>query len=289
MTAAQPGTHASRPTPGGTIPCPRPRPTKEPHLKIHPYADMFPLLAEDEMHDLAEAIKTHGLLEPIVLGPDGVLLDGRNRLAACERAGVTPTFTTYTGTDQVAYILSANVHRRHISAGQRAMVQAMYLSLSGHSLRTHAKLHAISRTRLSLANTVLKTAPDLADRVRDGKLPLDTAADIARERKAKADAEQAAYDSLRRYAPDLAVRVTEGDLALDAATHELGRRQDAVHRDQERLAAIAERWDTLQTLANKPDSLHTHQVLDGLTTDHRALITRLTICEARCGEVDQAA
>ncbi|MFD0571370.1 ParB/RepB/Spo0J family partition protein [Kitasatospora gansuensis] len=247
------------------------------------------MLAEDEMYDLAEAIKTHGLLRPIVLDSDGVLLDGRNRLAACELAGVEPTFTTYTSTDQVAYIFASNVRRRHISAGQRAMVQAMFLSVSGHSLRTHAKLHALSRSRLSLANTVLKAAPDLAEQVRDGKLPLDAAADMARERKAKADADQAAHDALRRSAPDLAARVTEGHLTLAAATQELGQRQEAVHRDQEHLAAIAEHWDTLQALARQPDSLHTRQVLDGLATDHHALITRLTAYEARYSDVDQAA
>ncbi len=250
---------------------------------------MFPMLAEDELYDLAEAIKTHGLLRPIVLDPDGVLLDGRNRLAACELAGVTLAFTTYSGTDQTEYIFASNVRRRHISAGQRAMVQAMFLSASGHSLRTHAKLHALSRSRLSLANTVLKTAPDLAERVRDGKLPLDAAADMARERKAKADADQAAYDALRRSAPDLANRVTEGDLTLAAATQEPWQRQEAVRHDQQRLAAIAERWDILQALARQPDSLHTRQVLDGLVSDHHALITRLAAYEAKCGDADQAA
>lgn len=250
---------------------------------------MFPMLAEDELHDLAEDIKAHGLLEPIVRDPDGVLLDGRNRLAACERASVEPRFTTYEGTDQTAYIWLSNVRRRHISAGQRAMVQAMVLSLSGHSLRTHAKLHDVSRSRLSLANTVLREAPELAERVRDGKLSLDAAAGIVRERKAEAAAVQAAFDNLRAHAPDLASRVTEGELTLDAATKELGQRQAAVRRDQQRLTAIVERWDVLQELAHEPDSLHTFQVLDGFATDHRALVTRLIAGEAEFRAAEQAA
>ncbi|MGW4812167.1 ParB/RepB/Spo0J family partition protein [Kitasatospora cineracea] len=246
---------------------------------------MFPLLAEDELHDLAEDIKAHGLLEPIVRDPDGVLLDGRNRLAACERAGVEPRFTTYDGTDQTEYIWLSNVRRRHISAGQRAMI----LSRSGHSLRAHAKLHDVSHSRLSLANTVLQSAPDLAEQVRAGKLSLDAAANTARERKAQAAAIQAAFDHLRAHAPDLAAQVTEGELTLDAATRELGQLQATVRHDQERLTAIAERWDTLRELAREPDSLHTHQVLDGLAPDHRALATRLIAREAEPCATEQTA
>ncbi len=40
------------------------------------------------------------------------LIDGRNRLAACKMAGMTPAYLVLT-TDPTAYILSANVHRRH--------------------------------------------------------------------------------------------------------------------------------------------------------------------------------
>ncbi|MFF2142070.1 ParB/RepB/Spo0J family partition protein [Kitasatospora sp. NPDC058190] len=289
------------------------------------------MLPEHEMYDLAESIKEFGLTMPIVLDPDGVLLDGRNRLSACELAGVEPRFTTYTGTDQTAYILSSNLRRRNLSEGQRSMIHAMVLSVSGHSLRTHAKLHDISRTRLSLANTVLKRAPDLADQVRDGKLGLDAASDMVRERKARADAIQAQHDRLRRHAPDLAAQVTEDQLTLDAATvaldqrlederlrrrveeidairladrdpgptftalaergdidwhqahqraeHYLAQRQAAVSRDQQHLTAIADNWAALRNLARCPDSAYATEVLDGLTTGTRALITRLVTGE----------
>ncbi|MFJ6617344.1 ParB N-terminal domain-containing protein [Kitasatospora sp. NPDC091335] len=245
------------------------------------------MVPEHEMHDLAESIKEFGLKMPIVLDPDGVLLDGRNRLAACELAGVGPRFTTYTGTDQTAYIIAANVRRRHLSEGQRAMIHAMARSLSGHSLRSHAQLHDLSRTRLSLANTVLKNAPDLAEKVLDGKVGLDAAADIVRRRKAATEAAQAKHDQLRLLAPDLAVQVTEGHLTLDIATEALGQRQEAVRRDQQQLTAIAERWGALLDLARHPDSLHTRQVLDGLTAEARTLANRLIAVEAQPQEARQ--
>ena len=60
--------------------------------QVHPAALAFPMMPEKELRELAEDIKTHGLLEPIGL-LDGKILDGRNRLKACELAEVEPRFT----------------------------------------------------------------------------------------------------------------------------------------------------------------------------------------------------
>ncbi|MFG2836937.1 ParB/RepB/Spo0J family partition protein [Streptomyces zaomyceticus] len=186
------------------------------------------MLSPDELLDLAESIKAEGQHKPIILDSDGVLLDGRNRLAACEIAGVEPRFTTYTGSNPTALILSNNVVRRHISKGQQAMITAMALrSVSGHSLRDLAKLHGLSRSRLSAANVVLKHALDLAEQVRTGTTTLDIAYDIARERKATAAALQERYDRLRQHAPDLAEQVTEGQTTVAEATAMLNERLEA--------------------------------------------------------------
>lgn len=184
------------------------------------------MLREDELHDLAESIKTEGQHTPIVRDADGVLLDGRNRLAACEIAGVEPLFTTYTGTDPVQLILASNLRRRHMSKGQKAMITEMARSISEHSLRDHAKLHAVSLTRLSNAATVLKHAPDLAELVRTGKLHLDAAYRTVHEIKAHAAAIQAKHNYLSQHAPDLADQVVEGLLTLDEATTALDARRE---------------------------------------------------------------
>jgi hypothetical protein len=60
---------------------------------------------------LAAAIKANGLLNPIALDDQGVLIDGRNRLEACRRAGIQLTFQKLNGVDPVAFILSSNVDR----------------------------------------------------------------------------------------------------------------------------------------------------------------------------------
>ena len=60
-------------------------------LPVHPAADVFPMLDPDELSDLASDIQANGLQHPIIIGQvDGVemLIDGRNRLAACKLAKV---------------------------------------------------------------------------------------------------------------------------------------------------------------------------------------------------------
>jgi hypothetical protein len=87
-------------------------------LKFHPLADIFPLMRGPEFDDLVADIRTHGLIESIVIY-EGKVLDGRNRYRACEEAGVWPKFEDYTGNTPAAYVISANIRRRHLTAEQR--------------------------------------------------------------------------------------------------------------------------------------------------------------------------
>ena len=96
-----------------------------PKLEVHPVTAIFPTMTDKELEGLAEDIKEHGLRNPIVM-QDGLLVDGRNRLAACEMAGVKPEFMQLAeDCDPVTYILSVNIARRHMSKSQRAMAVAM--------------------------------------------------------------------------------------------------------------------------------------------------------------------
>lgn len=88
------------------------------HIKgNHPYADAFPMASEEELGELAESIAAVGLIHPIVLTPQGEVLDGRNRLAACEKAGVEPAFETREGDDDdyKEFVIGANTTGRRES------------------------------------------------------------------------------------------------------------------------------------------------------------------------------
>jgi hypothetical protein len=72
------------------------RPSWRDHLKIHPAAELFPLMSEPELRELGEDIKTNGLLSPIAIY-DGALVDGRNRLDAIELVGLKFEFIRHRG------------------------------------------------------------------------------------------------------------------------------------------------------------------------------------------------
>jgi hypothetical protein len=114
-------------------------------LPIHPAADLFPLMAPDELRALGEDIKKNGLKIPIVfcLADDGkgkLLLDGRNRLDAMELIGgksvdrrdelaLDPTYLHGLANDDDPYgfVISINARRRHLTAEQKRELIAKVL------------------------------------------------------------------------------------------------------------------------------------------------------------------
>ena len=247
----------------------------------HPIAGLFPMLADDELKELAADIAERGLLQPIVLDSEGRILDGRNRVAACELAGVEPQFTTYDGDDPDGYALSVNIARRHLTKGQQAMV----LARSGIEYRNDTQA-PVSKQRVSHARVVRDHAPDLADSVITGAMGLDEAYKIARENKEKAEGVEAQLARLRNEDPELADKVIEGELTLAGAWAE--RKARAAEEERQRKVATHLLCEIVPSLAQThgTDALRKYDpqhVMPG-----RA-ITRQTIADAMAALEEMAA
>jgi hypothetical protein len=102
-------------------------------LRFHPLADIFPLMEGEEFDALVADIKANALRQKIVLY-EGKILDGRNRYRAMLAAGHTPRddhFCRYKslvpGDTPLAYVIRANLLRRHLTAEQRRELIAKLL------------------------------------------------------------------------------------------------------------------------------------------------------------------
>jgi len=117
-------------------------------LRPHEHAQLPPL-SPAARAALLEDVRTRGIVEPLEITREGVVLNGRERLAAAEELGLERVPVRIVDpADRVEYIILAALQRRHLSASQRA---ALALELDQYrELRQDAR----TRQRANLRNSV---------------------------------------------------------------------------------------------------------------------------------------
>lgn len=196
---------------------------------VHPVASLFPMIDDDALNALAEDIKKNGQREPIIVAyldeamiDEPVVIDGRNRHAACKLAGIEPEFKFVMSLNDrelspqviADWIISHNLHRRHLTTSQKAMVGQGYLAYlkeeakkrqlstlkqnardsvgqnsaqrevdnySSRSAVQAGKIVGVSHASIKDADFVVKNDPELAQQVRDSKVTVSAAAKRIRE------------------------------------------------------------------------------------------------------------
>ena len=248
---------------------------------FHPVAEIFPLMDGREFDELAADVGAHGLREPIWLHPDGRIIDGRNRFRACAASGVEPHLRTWQGGGSlVAFVVSLNLRRRHLTKSQRAMVAARLANLQrgdnqhapigATSQSDAAELLNVSRRNLQRARAVQEGGtPELVALVVSGKVSVTAASTVAeapedeqRELVARGEREilQAAKDIRARnkniatkwtgdpecYTPAKyieAARAVMGGIDLDPASNELAQKTvNATKWYDEASDGLAQEW-----------------------------------------------
>ena len=108
--------------------------------QVHPLAEKFDPMDGTDFDALVADIKANGftgLIGSIVLFEDKIL-DGRNRYLACLKAEVEPKVEIFTGTHEEAkaFVISANLRRRHLSADRkRELIEELLKKNPGKSDR----------------------------------------------------------------------------------------------------------------------------------------------------------
>ena len=162
------------------------------------------MLEADDLQALAEDIKQNGLREPILVF-EGQVLDGRNRFLACKQAEVEPQFREFTGSDEaaLAWVISVNLRRRHLTFEQRALAAAKISTLSkgqkpnaavaASAQATNSATQADAAERLDVSRgsvqrarkVVEKGSPELQQAVEAGEVSLAKAAAVTSLPKAE--------------------------------------------------------------------------------------------------------
>lgn len=167
-------------------------------FEVHEAAELFPLITGPEFDALVADIKANGQMEPVVLDAANRIIDGRNRARACEVLNVRPLTKRYDGNDVVQFVVSHNLHRRHLTDSQRAMIAASLASrrpgprpkvselpsYEGNSPRVSdaAEMLSVSASSIQKARTVQREGtPELQALVAEGHAPVTTAARVAME------------------------------------------------------------------------------------------------------------
>jgi N6-adenosine-specific RNA methylase IME4/ParB-like chromosome segregation protein Spo0J len=188
----------------------------------HPIANIFPLMSDEEIKELAEDIREHGQKSPI-LTYENQILDGRNRYRACVIAGVDPVFEEYAGSSPVIDVLSWNLHRRHLTVGQRAMVATEVLPF----LEKEAKKRQLATLK---QNTDRAKVPQRKGRARD-----QAAKQLSVSGRLVQDAKK-----LKAEHPEIAEEVKRGALTLAKAKKQVARKayQQRVSRSKTILGQV---------------------------------------------------
>lgn len=181
-------------------------------LKTHPAAELFPMLSDERLQELADDIKANGQKEPITL-LDGMIVDGRNRYQACKLAGVTPSFREYEGGDPFAWVWSLNGQRRDLSAEHRAAIWLECNAQSEEWMRRQAEIRDEANRKRSEAQAGI-TKAEMAERERTTCAPTFKV-DVREEAAKASNTNRGAIErqqALRERRPDLAAKVRAGEI-----------------------------------------------------------------------------
>ena len=173
-------------------------------LAFHKAANAFPLMKGAEFDALVDDIKHHDLRNAItIIRPGGsvpvdkeTILDGRNRYRACLKAKVKPRFVLFEGKadDVVPFIISANIHRRHLKTKEkRDAIATLIKMMPENSDRQIAEMVKASPTTVGTVRAKMENSGDVSklDTRRDTKGRLQPATKSAKKPNSKGETQTA--------------------------------------------------------------------------------------------------
>lgn len=225
---------------------------------VHPAASMFSI-DEETLAELIDDIRERGQQDPIRLSHDREIVDGRSRLEACRRLGIEPKYEVLPdGIDIEAFIFSANVLRRSLSAGQRAMAHVLLhkdeeKSKGGRGNKTVESFNGLDRADRSRARAILEELGEAKAReVLSGALAFNSAYKDALDERGKRNERDALIKALP---PHIAGRLASGELSISEAVRIRDLEEEERKRVNAMVVAAANRFIDVASFFSSKDAI----------------------------------
>ena len=168
--------------------------------KLYPFAGHpFKVLDDEDMAELVESIRAHGVLTPLLVRPakPGTyeVISGHRRLHACKKLGIetVPTLIcTLEREDAIIALVDSNLHREKLLPSEKAFAYKMKRDALSHqgttSPQVGEKLLTVEKVGLEAGdskNQVLRyirltnLIPGILEKVDEGKIALTPAVELS--------------------------------------------------------------------------------------------------------------
>ena len=148
--------------------------------EFHSLADVFPMMEEADLRQLAYDIEKNGQKETIKVW-QGKIVDGRNRYKACLLRDVDPKFEELTFEPTLEYVCGLNIQRRHLNETQRAWIAAKLAKVHICTQAGGAKMMNVSVRSVLNASSIMKDAiPEISEEVAKGRISASTGEKISK-------------------------------------------------------------------------------------------------------------
>jgi len=221
-------------------------------MELHPAVQLFPRLSDTELKKLSDDIKKNGLQLPIQTC-EGKIIDGRNRLLACQLANVEPTFVEWKGESIVRHVYSMNSVRRQLTASQNAVAGTNMLPLLEAEAKERQRAGGGDKKSARAQEEKGKGKAAGAKKDKKGKkaagadgqkslvetIPEAIGGKKARDEAAEITGANPRYiqdaKKIKEEAPDLFARIEAGDMTIPEAKRKLKARKPASKKADEPL------------------------------------------------------
>lgn len=249
----------------------------------HPLSAAFPDMTPEEWDGLCEDIKTNGLKDAVIMY-EGQVLDGWHRVQVCQTLGIEPRTREFPpDRDAGAYVISKNIHRRSLTASQRAAAVLAVRDIrpagnpefqsffgepkkpenpsknagSGNcttvvQLDDAASEAGVSISTMKDANTAKKAGK--LDEVRSGQKSASQAAKEAREEKKpkqQAEKKPTKVEKLNAKLEEYRARISDLEQSIDDLNDELRIAQAAEMEETEQVSEIRKLQGYIRTLESQ--------------------------------------